>query len=229
MKEIQLFNMGIVGPNRMMNELMASYLQQGSGVQWSIAQTPSKLSMKKTSNGDQRKWIILWDCQGKDKLEVLHDFTQQFPNGSVKDQVAFFNVKPDIGLELTAIALGIWGFFYLGDSLDTVQNGVEYITRGEFWISRHFLNEYVLHNRPCNLDRQLKMPQKITDREWEILKLIQSGFTNLVIADRLSISPGTVRAHIYNLFKKIGASNRSQAAIWAGVYLQGDNPVEGGI
>ena len=55
----------------------------------------------------------------------------------------------------------------------------------------------------------------LTPREVEILSMVALGFKNEDIADRLFISPNTVKTHIYNIFKKIDVPNRLQAALWA--------------
>jgi LuxR family transcriptional regulator of csgAB operon len=55
----------------------------------------------------------------------------------------------------------------------------------------------------------------LTKREVEILSTIAEGATNDEIADRFFISPHTVKSHLYNIYKKIGLSNRLQAALWA--------------
>jgi DNA-binding NarL/FixJ family response regulator len=51
----------------------------------------------------------------------------------------------------------------------------------------------------------------LTDREYEILKLIALGLTNSAIADRLVISPKTVRNHVSAIFDKMHVSNRAEA------------------
>ena len=55
----------------------------------------------------------------------------------------------------------------------------------------------------------------LTKREMQILKLIAEGLFNKEIGDRLNISERTVKNHVFNLFKKIGASDRTQAAVFA--------------
>lgn len=55
----------------------------------------------------------------------------------------------------------------------------------------------------------------LTPRESQTLLYIASGATNQEIADKLCISVSTVKAHIYNSFKKINVDNRLQAALWA--------------
>ncbi|MGH7802863.1 MAG: response regulator transcription factor, partial [Candidatus Binatia bacterium] len=51
----------------------------------------------------------------------------------------------------------------------------------------------------------------LSDREIEILELIAAGSVNKEIADRLGITEVTVKAHLRNIFAKIGAQNRAHA------------------
>jgi two-component system, NarL family, nitrate/nitrite response regulator NarL len=55
----------------------------------------------------------------------------------------------------------------------------------------------------------------LSAREVEILKRILEGDSNKHIARRLDIAEATVKAHVKTLLRKIGVSNRTQAAIWA--------------
>ena len=57
--------------------------------------------------------------------------------------------------------------------------------------------------------------ENLTERQTEILALVVIGATNDEIADRLCISPHTVKTHLYSIFKKINVPNRVQAALWA--------------
>jgi DNA-binding CsgD family transcriptional regulator len=53
---------------------------------------------------------------------------------------------------------------------------------------------------------------RLTAREREILELVGEGHTNGEIAERLWISPGTVRKHLDNLYAKLGVHTRTAAA-----------------
>lgn len=53
----------------------------------------------------------------------------------------------------------------------------------------------------------------LTPAEREILGLAATGLRNAQIASRLSISSGTVRIHLSNLFRKLGVSSRVQAML----------------
>ena len=66
-------------------------------------------------------------------------------------------------------------------------------------------------------DRQATPP--LSDREREVLGLVAAGLTNPRIADQLAISHKTVKAHLTNIFRQIGVSDRTQAALWAREHL----------
>lgn len=56
---------------------------------------------------------------------------------------------------------------------------------------------------------------RLTSREVEVLHLMTEGFTNMEIANILSISPHTVKSHVIHIFNKLGVDDRTQAAVWA--------------
>ena len=51
----------------------------------------------------------------------------------------------------------------------------------------------------------------LTRREHEVVMLVAEGLTNTQIAERLWISPGTVRRHLQNVFGKLGVHTRTAA------------------
>jgi len=65
------------------------------------------------------------------------------------------------------------------------------------------------------LSAQRETPPDLTLREREILGLVAAGHANKVIALRLGISHKTVRNTLSGACRKIGATDRTQAALWA--------------
>lgn len=61
------------------------------------------------------------------------------------------------------------------------------------------------------LEERQRLP-RVTAREREILELVAEGRTNAEIAERLWVSPGTVRKHLENVFAKLGVHTRTAAA-----------------
>jgi DNA-binding CsgD family transcriptional regulator len=58
---------------------------------------------------------------------------------------------------------------------------------------------------------QRRRPAGLTERELEVLYAVEEGLTNRAIAERLVISPLTVRTHLENVFSKLGAHTRTAA------------------
>jgi DNA-binding CsgD family transcriptional regulator len=59
------------------------------------------------------------------------------------------------------------------------------------------------------------MPDGLTAREVEVLRLIAAGCSSREIAERLVISTHTVERHITHLYQKIGARGRADATAYA--------------
>jgi DNA-binding NarL/FixJ family response regulator len=56
---------------------------------------------------------------------------------------------------------------------------------------------------------------KLTEREREVLDMVGDGLPNKTIARRLGISERTVKAHLTNIYQRLGVTDRTQAALWA--------------
>ena len=65
---------------------------------------------------------------------------------------------------------------------------------------------------------------ELTDREREVLGLVGMGMANKQIARRLGIREGTVKAHLTNVFQRIGVRDRTSAALWARKNLRDEGP-----
>ena len=55
----------------------------------------------------------------------------------------------------------------------------------------------------------------LSEREREVLALVARGLPNKLIARELAISEKTVKAHLTSVFRTIGVTDRTQAALWA--------------
>ena len=205
----------IIGQRIFQNELIAFYLERETGCRCTLFEKFSGLNAPDTKK-DNRPSLILIGCSDKDPMSPLPAVLE---GGNMKEFLAgnltaLFNVDKEQGIEEKALASGVKGIFYNHDPLGRFQKGIGAIFEGELWFSREVLTKYVVNNRvkdhPHNQDDFL-----LTRREIEILAMISTGTKNEDIADKLCISPNTVKTHIYNIFKKIKVPNRLQAALWA--------------
>jgi DNA-binding NarL/FixJ family response regulator len=54
----------------------------------------------------------------------------------------------------------------------------------------------------------------LTEREAEVLALITQGFDNAAIADRMGLSPNSIKSYIRTCYRRIDVANRSNAILW---------------
>jgi DNA-binding NarL/FixJ family response regulator len=64
--------------------------------------------------------------------------------------------------------------------------------------------------------------EDLSTRELQVLRLVALGLANKQIARRLEISERTVKVHLGNVFRRVGVSDRTSAAIWARDHLPAD-------
>lgn len=64
---------------------------------------------------------------------------------------------------------------------------------------------------------------KLSPRETVILQSLMGGEANKVIARKLDITESTIKVHVKSILRKIGAANRTQAAMWANENLRSDD------
>lgn len=67
----------------------------------------------------------------------------------------------------------------------------------------------------------------LSAREAQVLRLAATGLANKQIARRLGISESTVKVHLGSVFRRIGVTDRTSAALWAREHL-GDEPTAPG-
>lgn len=60
---------------------------------------------------------------------------------------------------------------------------------------------------------------KLSPKEMQVLNCLRQGSSNKIIANRLDITEATVKVHVKAILRKVGAVNRTQAAIWATEHL----------
>jgi len=203
----------ILGPHKLQNALMASYLESETGLPCFYSKD---MNLASAFNGGDRS-LVLWDCTVSIVNDLLTQLDTGFDSEHARMLVALFNATLDkkaYRVHKRAVIQGIRGIFFEDDPPEVFSKGVSAILKGERWISRDFLNKCVLEAMDV-MGASKEIRPRLTSREKEILLLLASGSSNEEIADNLCISYHTVKSHLNNIYKKIQAENRLQAAFWA--------------
>jgi LuxR family transcriptional regulator, positive regulator of biofilm formation len=203
----------IIGPMKLQNELIASYLKQKTGNECFVINDISRVP-KDDSKDQNRKKLLFWDCQGKSLNGLLAEIGPYINNKRSDSCIVLFNVPADAEFKKKFVLKGIHGFFYVHDSLDNFMRGVQAVLDGKLWLSREMMTKCIFESTDKDKFSNDTVAN-LTERQTEILAMVAVGFTNEEIADSLCISPHTVKSHLYKIFKKINVPNRVQASLWA--------------
>jgi DNA-binding NarL/FixJ family response regulator len=113
-----------------------------------------------------------------------------------------------------ALDAGAVGYILKDADADEIVRAVKAASRGEAPFSPRAAGA-LLSRRA-----QHRSAEDLTPREREVLELVGQGLANKQIARRLSIKEKTVKAHLSNVFQRIGVSDRTSAALWAERHLR---------
>ena len=113
-----------------------------------------------------------------------------------------------------ALRLGAKGYMLKNVSSTDLLSSLRALGRGEMAVSRRMISTVLdkFSHSPSPDSGNEKLLMKLSPREMDILREIESGATNLEIADRLFLSVNTVKHHIRNILSKLEFKNRHQAA-----------------
>jgi len=108
-----------------------------------------------------------------------------------------------------AITAGAAGFVYKDIDPDALASAIRTVHAGQLLLSP------VAMRGLMNGNGSTTTAPSLTPRESQVLGLIAKGQTNRQIARALGVSEKTVKTHVTNLLRRIGAADRTQAALWA--------------
>ena len=112
-----------------------------------------------------------------------------------------------------AIALGASGFLLKSCTREEFLSTIRTAARGENIWTREKLRSVSGALRTPRLTNNLEV--SLSEREGEVLRQMSRGLTNKQIAQTMDISYETVKEHVQHVLRKIGLTDRTQAAVWA--------------
>jgi DNA-binding NarL/FixJ family response regulator len=117
---------------------------------------------------------------------------------------------------LGALRAGARGYLTKDAGAEQIREAVESVSRGEAALDPAVQAHVVAAVAGGTAEQAAPvLPDDLTPREAEVLALIAEGLSNTEIADRLVVSPATVKSHVNHLFAKAGLRDRAQAVSYA--------------
>lgn len=112
-----------------------------------------------------------------------------------------------------AVALGASGYLLKGSTRDELLAAIRKVAGGEDAWTRDELRRVTGALATPRMAADVEVP--LTQRESEVLRQLAFGLTNKEIGQALGISYETVKEHVQHILRKIGVTDRTQAAVWA--------------
>jgi LuxR family transcriptional regulator, positive regulator of biofilm formation len=201
----------IIGASTFSNDLLADYLHDQTRMQCRCM-----LLDKLEATVDQsreRTTLILLDCEGMAMPDLWSVINIEKLSDHYSCLLMLTHVDSRWNIEQQALRISVRGIMYNHQDLQLYPKAIRAVLNGELWYPRRVLEQHLLssHTPQWLQDRRLT---GLTKREREILSLLASGMSNQDIAQKLYISPHTVKTHAYNIYKKINVANRLHAALW---------------
>jgi len=142
-------------------------------------------------------------------IDVLKELKEN--NDPVK--VLILTVHSEVEYLVKAVDIGANGYILKDSGSVELKQAINTVIDEGSYIQPNLIP--ALNSRLINRDMDKEKLESLTKREIEILTQVASGMFNKEIAVNLNISERTVKNHISNIFKKIDASDRTQAAVFA--------------
>lgn len=129
--------------------------------------------------------------------------------------VILFGAEDDEEWMLKVLKVGVRGILGKGASVEELLQAIHTVHEGQIWARRKVLARIVEAFVTLFQTPPAEEPwpaDRLSAREQEIVRHVAQGLSNEEIAERLTISEATVKAHLTSVFQKLGVRGRAQLA-----------------
>ena len=147
--------------------------------------------------------LMLLDLEmpGMNGLEGFYEIRRRYPDLPI----AIVSGVNDVRIIRELLDSGARGYIPKLAGSEQLMDALRRVLKGEIYVPDAM---FILAQQPAANDGKAS---PLTSRQQEILPLLAEGMPNKLIADALSVTEGTVKQHLKDLFRRLGVRNRTQA------------------
>jgi DNA-binding NarL/FixJ family response regulator len=161
--------------------------------------------------------VVLMDLRmpGMDGIEATRRIRAEFPDV----QVVVLTTYADDESIVQALRAGAIGYLTKDAGRDHIRRALEAAAAGQAVLDPT-VQARLVQAAQLPPPGPSQLPDGLTEREGEVLRLISAGRSNSEIAAQLFVSEATVKTHINHIFAKTGSRDRAQAIAYAHRHLR---------
>ncbi len=137
-------------------------------------------------------------------FETMHRILSKDPTA----KILIFSMLNNVTMVQRVIKAGASGFISKQSGIGEMIHAVRQVSSGKTYIETELATDLAMH--ATRLENDSSPLDSLSNREFQIFKLIAEGFSNAQIAEKISISPKTVSVHSMNLMRKLNLENTTQ-------------------
>ncbi len=163
--------------------------------------------------------VIMLDIGLPDKSGIK--VIKELQESNIHSKIIILSSRNNLDEIVKCLEYGVYAYVIKDINTEMLLNIVKSVNKGAMWLDPKIVpmlrsqRDSVVPQKKSNRASFKSTHSNLTEREYEVLKLVVDGKSNNDIAKELCISEHTAKAHVCNIIQKLVVDDRTQAAVKA--------------
>lgn len=206
---MSLIRVAIVADNRLFGEGLQRIV--GAESSYLVVAAIDRETLRRKSLRQASPDVVLIDTRTSGALSLCAEFGRQ----AARPCVIVVGAPQDDDWAVSALESGARGILTESAGSEELVKAIRVVNDGQVWALKHVIARIVERMAAladATRRQRTLLTHRLSPREQEILQHAVEGLSNQEIAKRLLISEATVKAHLGQIFQKLGVKRRAQLA-----------------
>lgn len=173
-----------------------------------IVEAGDLASLQSCVEGNESADLILLDLHmpGAEGFSSIIFLNSNFPN----IPIIVISAHEESDIIRRSIDHGANGFLPKSSSVESIYEAMDEVLKGGIWVPSHVSDEQGIADEELNAADAIA---SLTPKQFRVASMVSQGLLNKQIAYELSVTEATVKAHMTEIFRKLGIHSRTQVVM----------------